>query len=78
MTPSPSSRLAMSATDWLLLVNSNDLYVETEDIRAYEPEQQETCHAFYTETYMKNLLPHATVMPPVNNEMQHCCIIRKP
>lgn len=64
--------------DWLMLVNSNDLYIETEAIQSYEPEQQRTCHAFYTEEYMKNLFPHATVLPPVNNEMQHCCLIRKP
>lgn len=63
--------------DWLILVNSADLYVETEDIQPYEPEQQRTCHAFYSEEYMKKLFPHASVLPPVNNEMQHCCVIRK-
>lgn len=63
--------------DWLMLVNSDDLYIETEDIQPYEPERQRTCHAFYTEKYMKMLFPHATVLPPVNNEMQHCCVIRK-
>ena len=63
--------------EWLMLVNGDDLYIETEDIQPYEPEQQKTCHAFYTEKYMKNLFPHATVLPPVNDEMQHCCIIRK-
>jgi SAM-dependent methyltransferase len=73
----PSLTRRAQDADWLLLVNSNDLYIETEDIQAYEPQRQETCHAFYTETYMKTLLPHATVMPPVNSEMQHCCIIRK-
>ena len=62
--------------DWLLLVNSNDLYIETEAIRAYKAEQQRTCHAFYTAAYMKNLFPMAVVLPPVNNEMQHCCLIR--
>jgi hypothetical protein len=25
---------------------------------------------------MKSLFPDATILPPVNNEMQHCCIIR--
>lgn len=63
--------------DWLMLVNSDDLYIETEDIQPYEPERQRTCHAFYTEKYMKILFPYATVLPPVNNEMQHCCVIRK-
>jgi hypothetical protein len=63
--------------DWLMLVNSDDLYIETEDIQPCEPERQKTCHAFYSEKYMKSLFPHAAVLPPVNNEMQHCCVIRK-
>jgi SAM-dependent methyltransferase len=71
------TRRAQNA-DWLMLVNGEDLYIETEDIRNYEPQEQKTCHAFYTESYMKNLFPHATVLPPVNQEMQHCCVIRKP
>jgi len=63
--------------DWFLLVNADDLYIETEDIRFYEPAQQRTCHAFYTADYIRKLFPSATVLPPVNGEMQHCCIIRK-
>jgi hypothetical protein len=70
------TRRAQNA-NWLMLINGEDLYIETEDIRPYEPEQQKTCHAFYTENYLKTLFPHATVLPPVNQEMQHCCVIRK-
>ncbi len=63
--------------DWIILVNGNDLYLQTEDIKFYEPEEQKTCHAFYTEKYMRTLFPYATILPPANNEMQHCCIIKK-
>lgn len=63
--------------DWFILINGGDLYIETEDIRPYEPEQQETFHVFQTEEYMRTLFPQATILPPVNNEMQHCCVIRK-
>jgi SAM-dependent methyltransferase len=63
--------------DWFILVNGNDLYIENEDIRPYAPQDQKTFHAFHTEAYMKKLFPHATILPPVNNEMQHCCLIRK-
>ena len=63
--------------DWLMLVNADDLYIQTEDIQPYEAERQKTCHAFYTEKYMKMLFPHATILSPVNDEMQHCCVIRK-
>jgi len=64
--------------DWFMLVNGTDLYIETEAIRDYDPAEQKTCHVFHTEKYMKKLFPHASIRPPVNNEMQHCCIIRKP
>lgn len=63
--------------DWLMLVNGDDLYIETDDIQPYQPEQQRTCHAFYTEQHMRRLFPRATIRPPVNCEMQHCCVIRK-
>ncbi|HYG78918.1 MAG TPA: class I SAM-dependent methyltransferase [Pyrinomonadaceae bacterium] len=63
--------------DWFVLVNGDDLYLETEEIKPYEPERQRTCHVFYTEKYMRRLFPHATILPPVNDEMQHCCVIRR-
>jgi len=61
---------------WFILVNGGDLYIETEDVRSYPPEQQRTFHVFHTTDYMRSLFPKATILPPVNNEMQHCCIIR--
>ena len=63
--------------DWFTLVNANDLYLETEDIQACEPERQKTYFVFYSEKYMKALFPNATILPPANNEMQHCCVIRR-
>jgi len=66
-----------SQADWFMLVNATDLYLETEAIPKYEPAQQKTCHAFMTEKYVKKCFPHASIRPPVNNEMQHCCVIRK-
>jgi len=61
---------------WFILVNGGDLYIETEDVRSYPPEEQRTFHVFHTTDYMRSLFPNATIRPPVNNEMQHCCIIR--
>lgn len=61
---------------WLMLINGEDLYIETEATRAYEPEKQRSCHVFHTEAYIRSLLPQATILPPVNEEMQHCCLIR--
>jgi len=62
---------------WFMLVNGGDLYIETEAVQPYEPEQEKTCYVYHTEEYMKTLFPRATILPPVNGEMHHCCIIRK-
>jgi len=62
---------------WCLLVDDRDLYIETEEIEPCEPEQQRSCHVFYTVEYMKSLFPNATILPPVNDEMQHCCIMKR-
>jgi len=71
--------LAEQAKDaaWFVLVNGDDLYLESELIKHYAPEQQRTYHTFYTAEYMKSLFPQATILPPVNDEMQHCCVIRR-
>ncbi len=62
---------------WFVLVNGEDLYLETEAVKNYEPEQQRTYHTFYSVDYMQSLFPQATILPPANDEMQHCCVIRK-
>jgi len=71
-------RLADEAKDsqWFVLVNGEDLYLETEQTRHYAPEEQRTYHMFYTVDYMRSLFPNAEILPPVNDEMQHCCVIR--
>jgi len=70
--------LADEAKDaaWFVLVNGEDLYLEPEQTRHYAPDEQRTYHMFYTVEYMKSLFPTATILPPVNDEMQHCCLIR--
>jgi SAM-dependent methyltransferase len=64
-------------SEWFVLVNGSDLYLETDDVGSYEPERQRTYHTFYTADYMRSLFPHAQILPPANDEMQHCCVIRK-
>ena len=73
------SQLCERARDslWFVLVNGEDLYLETEDTKVYEAERQRTYHTFYSVDYMKSLFPQATILPPANDEMQHCCVIRK-
>jgi len=71
-------RLAERAegAQWFVLVNGEDLYLEMEQIRNYEPHEQRTYHTFYTVDYIKQLFPDATILPPANDEMQHCCVVR--
>jgi hypothetical protein len=61
---------------WFILINGGELYIETEDVPAYRSDEQRTFHVFHTAGYIKSLFPNATVLPPVDNHMQHCCIIR--
>lgn len=63
------------ASDWCMLVNGTDLYVETDELPHYD--EQRSCHVFYDSHYLQSLFPNATICPPVNGEMQHCCVIRK-
>lgn len=32
----------------------------------------------FSPTFMKSLYPQADVRPPVNGEIQHCCILGRP
>lgn len=70
-------RARADAAAWCILVNGEELYAEREDIRAVPPEQQRSCHTFYSTDYVQSLFPTAEILPPANNEMQHCCVIRK-
>jgi SAM-dependent methyltransferase len=60
-----------------ILVNGRDLYLDTDEIAPCEPELQRSCYVFHTEEYVRSLFPEATVLPPANNEMQHCCVLRR-
>ncbi len=62
---------------WCILVNGHDFYADTEDVPPVPPEEQRTFYVFHSPAYIKELFPHAAIRPPVNDEMQHCCVIRK-
>ena len=59
-----------------ILVNGRELYLDTDEIEPCKPELQKSCYVFHSEEYVKRLFPNATVLPPANDEMQHCCIIK--
>ena len=70
-------RARADASAWCILVNGDDLYVENDDVRDYPAEEQRTYHTFYSQDTIESLFPGAEIRPPVNGEMQHCCVIRK-
>jgi hypothetical protein len=35
-----------------------------------------TYDVFYTAKFLQREFPEAEILPPVNGQMQHCCIIR--
>jgi SAM-dependent methyltransferase len=72
-------RIRREAKDsrWFVLVNGTDLYLESDVLAAYPPQEQRTYHVFHSAEYMRDLFPDAQVLPPINDEMQHCCIIRR-
>jgi hypothetical protein len=69
-------RARADASSWCILVNGEDLYIESDDIRDYPAEEQRTYHAFYSPDVIRSLFPRAEIRWPVNEEMQHCCVIR--
>jgi SAM-dependent methyltransferase len=61
---------------WCSLVDGQ-LFVESNGRWSNEDKSCLTYHVFYTEEFMREQFPRATIRPPVNGEMQHCCIIHK-
>ena len=62
---------------WCALVDGKDLYANANGVWRNEDQKCMTYHVFYTVEFMQREFPYATIRPPVNGEMQHCCIIRR-
>lgn len=62
-------------SQWCALVDGRSLFVESngqwDDARAI------SYHVYYTADFLQREFPGATIRPPANGEMQHCCIIRR-
>ena len=63
--------------DWCALVNGTELYVNSSGPWNLSAETCATYNVFYTERFLRREFPRAEVRPPVNDEMQHCAILRK-
>lgn len=63
--------------DWCALVNGSTLYVNSNGTWADEAETCLTYNVFHSVGFLRREFPSATIRPPVNDEMQHCCLIRR-
>ena len=62
---------------WCALVNGTNLYVDSSGAWDDQGESCITYHVYYTVEFLQKEFPGALIRPPVNDEMQHCCIIRR-
>lgn len=62
---------------WCALVGPNRIYTETNGSWEDDGDEVLTYHVYYTADEMRRLFPQSEILPPVNGEMQHCCLIRQ-
>ena len=54
-----------------------ELTLDCDGLAEHESPDGIECHTFYTVELMREIFPGAMILPPVNAEMQHCCLISK-
>jgi len=62
---------------WCALVGGCELFIDENGSWRDDPERVMTYHVFYTAEFLQREFPDAVIRPPVNGEMQHCCLIRR-
>src|ERR1700752_2371520 len=62
---------------WCSLINGTELHANSSGPWNLSPETCATYNVFYTEDFLRRQFPRAKVCTPVNDEMQHCAILRK-
>jgi len=62
---------------WFSLFGNGDVYLGSESIAAPERYEGLDCHVFHTVEFMRDHFPGAEILAPANQEMQHCCVLRR-
>ena len=62
---------------WCALVDGAKLYADADGVWQDEAQTCLTYNVYYTADFLRREFPRATIRPPVNGDMQHCCIIRR-
>jgi hypothetical protein len=63
--------------DWCSLVDGTQLHVNSNGAWVNEAQRCMTYNVFYSVRFLRREFPYATIRPPVNGEMQHCCLIQR-
>jgi len=63
--------------EWCALVDGRELSVDGNGGWLDDAARCMSYHVYYTAERMQQEFPDATIRPPVNGEMQHCCILRR-
>lgn len=63
------------SAEWCALVNGTDLYLNSNGKWPDGTLNCMTYNVFYSVGFLRSEFPSAAILPPVNGEMQHCCII---
>lgn len=63
--------------EWCALVGGRRLFVNSSGVWEGEDQTCMTYDVYYTSEFMRREFHGAAIRPPVNGEMQHCCIIRR-
>ena len=62
---------------WCALVNATNLFVDSSGAWDDRRPGCITYHVYYTVEFLQKEFPGAVIRTPVNDEIQHCCIIRR-
>ena len=62
---------------WCSLVNGTQLYLNSSGEWEKEAADCITYNVYYTEDFLCEHFPRATIKRPVNDEMQHCCVVTR-
>jgi SAM-dependent methyltransferase len=62
---------------WCSLVNGSDLHVNSSGTWSEEVDGCLSYNVYYSVGFFRQEFPQATIRPPVNGEMQHCCLMRR-
>ncbi len=68
----------VKGASWFRLAGEGDVYLENEPIPEPARYEGRQYHVFHTPELMRQRFPSAKILPPVNDEMQHCCILSPP